>query len=469
MYKDIIWLNHLDGLPFESAQALGEGKKAEYLDSRIRRLAASERDIEERQREAAAIYDEIETLPVRDDFPYHEPETLDAIRNACPTASQRPAEYAMPPAGRVSFDRPDKIRGAWLGRTAGCLLGKPVEGWKREKIIHFLKDTGNHPIRHYLSSDVEERIRETYEIADTLFGLDIAWINNVRCMPEDDDMNYTVLALEILEQHGSGFTMENVADAWLSRLPAFRLCTAERAAYRNFLDSVAPPGSARRRNPFREWIGAQIRADLYGYVTPGDPRSGAAMAYKDASVSHVKNGVYGAMMAAAMLSAAGVSQDAASIVSAGLSQIPAGSRLAEALRSVLEWHRRGVSWEEAVSLIHTAYDEEKSFHWGHVIPNAMIVAAALLYGESDYGKTVGLAVMSGFDTDCNGATAGSVMGMVLGAAALPEKWTAPLHDCIKTGISGACSLRITDLADRTAKVMERMAKSEPAPKHGQEE
>jgi hypothetical protein len=42
----------------------------------------------------------------------------------------------------------------------------------------------------------------------------------------------------------------------------------------------------------------------------------------------------------------------------------------------------------------------------------------------------------GFDTDCKGAIVGSMMGMILGAEALPEKWTSIMHDTLHSAVSG---------------------------------
>ena len=65
-------------------------------------------------------------------------------------------------------------------------------------------------------------------------------------MPEDDDLNYPILALALLEKHGTGFTTDDVAQLWLDNLPAGRVFTAERAAYRNILDARPV---ARDRDP----------------------------------------------------------------------------------------------------------------------------------------------------------------------------------------------------------------------------
>jgi len=61
-------------------------------------------------------------------------------------------------------------------------------------------------------------------------------------------------------------------------------------------------------------------------------------------------------------------------------------------------------------------------------------------------------VQGGWDTDSNGATAGSVTGIISGAAALPSHWTAPLHDTARSAIRGFDRSRISDLADRTVRL-----------------
>jgi ADP-ribosylglycohydrolase len=346
--------------------------------------------------------------------------------------------------------RYDKVYGALLGRCAGCLLGKPVEGWRKAQIDALLKATGNYPVHDYMRSDVAPDIVAATRLKDAPLA---AWVNNLHGhAPVDDDTNYTVLGYKILSVHGMGFTPDDVAGQWLGSMPLLAACTAERVAYINLASRVYPPDSAVYRNPYREWIGAQIRADYYGYATPGRPALGAELAWRDASISHVKNGIYGAMFVAAMISAAGSCSDVLDVVRQGLAQIPFHSRLAEAVRDVLTWPERLADWEQAVVELHKRYDEKDPHDWCHTIPNALVVCIGLLYGGLDFGKSIGIAVMSGFDTDCNGATVGSIVGMIVGARALPEKWTSPLNDTLETSITGYPMVRLSEIAKDTVRL-----------------
>jgi ADP-ribosylglycohydrolase len=254
------------------------------------------------------------------------------------------------------------------------------------------------------------------------------------------------MGLHVLETCGRDFNSRNVAEAWINNLIFGKVYTAEAVAFRNLANGLEPPASARYRNPYREWIGAQIRADMWGYVNPGQPDRAAEFAYRDASLSHTGNGVYGAMWAAACVAAAFAVDDPGEIVAAGLAEIPADCRLARAVRDTIAWAQERPAWEEAWERVNAKYG---SYHGVHVINNSCIITLGLLYGAGDYEKSTCLAVMGGWDTDCTGATVGSIMGAVHGAARLPGKWIDPLRDRLESIVPGFQSSSISDLARRT--------------------
>jgi ADP-ribosylglycohydrolase len=454
---ELSWLKYSEFLAIELIEARDEGKKTEGLVRKVKEIE-SMLDGAEKEALAGALLDELASLPTEVEYGFLEPSNLDGIRA---TRSHQEPQLPSYTGRQEDGGLYNKIYGAWLGRCAGCLLGQPVEGWSRSRIEKFLKGTDNAPLMRYMSSEVPEHIRKECDVSDYpgVYGNSKkGWINNVDCMPEDDDTNYTIIGLKIVEKYGIDFTPENVAECWLDNLPILHTCTAERVAYRNIVNLILPPNSAGYRNPYREWIGAQIRADFFGYIAPGDPELSSSMAFRDASISHTKNGIYGEMFIAAMLSAAAIVNDCEKIIDTGLSVIPDTSRLYKSIKTVFEWKRSGFSREEAIDQIHQRYDEKNPHDWCHTVPNAMIVCIGLLYGDLDFGKSIGIAVMAGFDTDCNGATVGSILGMVLGADTLPTSWIKPLNNRLKSGIDGFTQVEISELAYRTMRIAKKNIK-----------
>jgi ADP-ribosylglycohydrolase len=129
--------------------------------------------------------------------------------------------------------------------------------------------------------------------------------------------------------------------------------------------------------------------------------------------------------------------------------------MAEKVNDVLKWKEEGIGWEQAIDRLHEGYDETNFQDWCHVIPNAMIVCFALLCGEKDFEKSISIAVHAGFDTDCNGATVGSIAGMLVGAKALPKKWTDPLNDNVQSTVAGFAESKISELARRTTALVKK--------------
>lgn len=349
----------------------------------------------------------------------------------------------------------EKIHGAWIGRICGCMLGKTVEGIKSDELVMFLKESNNYPMHRYIyRGDVTDETLQNYNYC--FANRDYA--DEIDGMPVDDDTNYVVLAQIVIENYGKDFTPQDVSRVWMNYQKKDAYWTAEKVAFCNFINGYEPPESAVYKNPFREWIGAQIRGDYFGYVNPGNPEMAAEMAWRDASISHVKNGIYGEMFVAAMLAIAAVTNDIEKIILGGLAQIPHTSRLYEAIMEVLNDYKNNVSQKDCFKKIHKKFDEYSVYGWTHTISNAMIVVASLLYGDGDYGKSICMAVETGFDTDCNGATVGSVLGMANGMGKIPEYWYKPVNDILHTTIFGVGTVKISDRVNITMEHIEKFKK-----------
>ncbi|WP_407286152.1 ADP-ribosylglycohydrolase family protein [Streptomyces sp. BP-8] len=451
----VTWVQPEDLLGHELRQAAEDGRNAAAVARRWRaaggapapgRAGASPGPGDPALRALAReLLDELAALPCPSAA--DEPTELAEIQAACPP---RPAAAATRRGGTVPTAR---LEAAWLGRAAGCLLGKPVEKLPLSGIRGLARSTGNWPLASYFTGiglDPAVAARHPWNRRSRATSL----AEHIDGMPEDDDLNFPLLGLLLLERHGPGFRTGDVARLWLDELPAGRTFTAERVAYRNLLDGVEPPFTARHRNPFREWIGALIRADVHGWTHPGDPAAAAAQAWRDAALSHTANGVYGAMFAAgALAEAAGGTADVHGALRAGLAVIPPRSRLARAVRFAVAAARDEPTgtpegFGAVVDRLHAAYGRH---HWVHAVPNAALLAAALTHADGDFTGSICRAVSGGWDTDSNGATAGSLAGLLAGSpAALPERWTRPLRNRLATSVAALDGVGFDALAARTA-------------------
>ena len=277
-YKNIHdWEFYSSNLTTEYRQSIEEGLDIEaYKDVfySVSRLPKGEI----KKRLGDILFDIVVSAKAREGYSYVEPSDLAQIQ-----MMRRGAEEVYP------YDKSklrDKLYGAWLGRICGCMLGKSVEGVRTSELIPFLKETNNYPMRRYICrSDLRniDLTRYKFNFASRIYA------DEIDGMPVDDDTNYVVLAQKLIEKYGRDFTPYDVSRVWLAYQGKDAYCTAERVAFCNFVKGYEPPHSALYKNPYREWIGAQIRGDYFGYINPGAPRLAAEMAWRDASISHVKN------------------------------------------------------------------------------------------------------------------------------------------------------------------------------------
>ena len=151
------------------------------------------------------------------------------------------------------------------------------------------------------------------------------------------------------------------------------------------------------------------------------------------------------MAAAHAASVAGSSPGACA--DAGLSVVPAESRLAEALRTARGL--AGLGWEEAVDELYARYD---GYHWVHAINNTALVAAALYAYDDDFSGAITAVVQGGWDTDTNGAAVGSIVGAAVGVGGIEERWSAPLGGRFTSSLPGFDGITVDELVQRTIAV-----------------
>jgi ADP-ribosylglycohydrolase len=397
------------------------------------------------------LYEEVMALPEDEALAAAEPNDLDAIRALRPDG---PRDLGWSPTDDEALAR---FHGAWTGRCVGCALGKPVEGLGMSR--EGGRVVGRHRIKRYLE------VRGDWPLTDYFSGRDAGdgvrlWCpasqrERVAYMEPDDDIHYTLIALAVLEEHGPGFTWEHVAQAWLARIPIFAICTAEAQAIENVMSRSTRPGywtcaatpafTRRHRNPYREWIGAQIRADGWGWACAGAPERAAELAYRDACWTHERNGIYGEMMFAAMMAAAFVERDPRRLVEIGLSEIPRDCRLARWVRRCLSWADEADGFEACMDRVEA---ELGTMSPVHTINNALICVLSLIYGRMEPNASITTAVMCGHDTDCNGATVGSITGAALGHAHFHGRLAERLHDTIRPSVLGFEVVTMKSLAER---------------------
>ena len=333
-----------------------------------------------------------------------------------------------------------RIKGALLGRFAGCTLGIPVENWSIENMQKKAAYEGGEfpPLDYWKTIGEPWRTHygETWHTAqrDEMCGC-----------PRDDDVTYTLLSLLIMERYGKEFTTDNVGEFWKEYLPM--ACTAEEIALDNIRKGIPASEAAVHNNPFSNLIGALIRADGFGYANAGNPHAAAKAAYRDAYLTHRRDGIYGEMLFAGAIAAAFTCDNGVEAVRTGMREIPQTSKLYEAM----EWTLSVLPMIDDIYTGRRLVDEKfPGMHCVHTINNACLILIALHLGQNDVGKTISCAVGLGLDNDCTAATAGSIAGAIVGDENISAHWSASFHDTVRTYIRDYPELSISDVAERFA-------------------
>lgn len=290
----------------------------------------------------------------------------------------------------------DKVYGCWLGKNCGGTLGAPLE--------------------------------KAYGEPEPL---DVWWYPELQegGIP-NDDLEMQLIWLKALEEVGPGLRAADLAQYWLDHIgynwDEYGLSKT------NLRLGLRPPLSGYYNNWFKDCMGCPIRSEIWACIAPGVPSLAVRYAYEDAICDHAGGeSVFGELFNTAIESAAFVLSDRERLLDIGLSYVPSHSQTAKAIRAARAAYADGVDWKTARKRVLAATPH----YVAQYSPiNMGFQVIGWLYGE-DFGDAICKAVNCGYDTDCTGATLGSILGIIAGRSGLPQKWTQPLGEDIATNES----------------------------------
>ena len=301
----------------------------------------------------------------------------------------------------------------WQAQIAGGALGTALEGYTTENIE---KVFGN--ITGYV------RKPNTY----------------------NDDITYEIAFLKALKEHGRSVTATDIAEQWVALIPTG--WSAEEIALQNLRLGVFPPKSGKHNNPYREWIGAQMRGAVCGMVAPGNTFEAARLAFLDGQVSHHNNGILGEIFNAVMTAAAYVENDVRRVLRIGIEAIPSDSEYYDVVNFAHTQCEECKDWRSAQKKCLERYGE---YNWIHAYPNACSEVISMYFGNGDFDRTMNISAMFGWDVDCNAAQVATIVA-ICNKTAIDIKWTAPIGDILYTYMRDIPQIKISNLAEETTKL-----------------
>jgi ADP-ribosylglycohydrolase len=314
----------------------------------------------------------------------------------------------------------DHVYACWLGKNIGGTLGMPFEG-----------KTDINNITFYT------KINEGEPAAN-------------------DDLDLQILWLKAMEENNYRIDAYTLGEYWLKYVPVD--WNEYGVGKENMNLGIMPPLSGEYNNAkWKTSNGAWIRSEIWACLAPGNPMLAAQFAWNDACVDHgCTEGTYAEMFTATLESAAFIEKDRDKLIQFALSAIPGDCLMAKAINVAVEARNKNLTWQQARDSVIAATED---LGWFQAPRNVAFTMIGWLFGEGDFGKSICIAINCGDDTDCTGATLGSIFGIIYGTSIIPEKWKAPIGDGIKTvAVSGfEVPPTLQALTDKTIAAQKRVA------------
>jgi len=355
-------------------------------------------------------------------------------------------------------DYAERVYAGVLGKIIGVYLGRPFEGWTFERIMAELGE-----IEYY----VNEKMPGEPPLVVT-----------------DDDIAGTFTFLRALPDYDNSLdlTPAQIGQTWLNYIIEERTIlwwggfgnSSEHTAFIRLKNGIKAPqsGSIEMNGALiAEQIGAQIFIDGWAMVAPGNPELAADLAKRAASVSHDGEAVYAAQVLAAMEAQAFVESDIDKLLDVGVSFIPKDSVIYRLIADIRAWHEAEPDWHKGREKMVGLYNYENYGGNCHMVPNHGLIILGLLYGDSDFNKSMLVVNTTGWDTDCNSGNLGCLLGIKDGLTTFDKgnDWRGPVADRLyQSAADGGRS--ITDAVIETQYVVNigrALAGEEPImPKNG---
>lgn len=317
----------------------------------------------------------------------------------------------------------DRIQGGWTGKCLAGAIGMPYEGVPYQPMLR----------------------TENIHVQDDV---------------PNDDLELQLVWLVAMEQHGLGLTSEHLAHYWTEHIR--HGCDEYSIAIRNLRRGIQPPISGQYDNYFHYGMGAAIRSEIWAMMFPARPDAAGHFAEQDAVVDHWGDGVWAEIYLARAESQILATGNIGGALKAELTHVPRESRLYRGLSLVFELHEQGLDADTAQEIILRRLGHH---NFTDCVMNLGIIVFALLWGESDFIKTVLLATNCGRDTDCTAATCGAILGLAHGLAAMPTPWMARLSPTLSLSENIAAiesvPRTLSELCDRTIALQFRLAAELP--------
>ena len=303
----------------------------------------------------------------------------------------------------------DKIMGGWAGQTIGVVYGAPTE----------FKFCGTLIPDQVPISWGEGYVKHWWDRKPGLF----------------DDVYNDLTFAEAFEQLGLDAAPEQLALRFA--YAPYHLAHANQAGRYNVRQGIMPPASGNwMNNPHADDLDFQIEADFVGLMAPGMLPQALDIASRVGHIMNSGDGFYGGAFVAGLYSAAFIESDPARIVDMALEGIPRESTFWQCVNDVRVLHKKyPADWKQAWFELQKKWGSDTGCPKGVFLSfdidakiNSAYVAMGLLYGGGDFGKSMEISTRCGQDSDCNPATVGGVLGVVLGLDKMPAFWKDPVME-----------------------------------------